>query len=164
MAYLATPDMLYVADLSRNKPRPEPLVPLEASDQLGWMRFDAKNKRLLLTDSEFGRLYAIELAGETPRVRMLTDGLGWAADLKIDLKTGAFYIADSKGKKIWRLKCETDRCGKPQVFARSSEFVTPRNLEVDTDGTLWVSDPQARKIFAIDGKGAIRRTISSLVP
>jgi hypothetical protein len=163
-AYLATPDMLYVADLSRSKPRPDPLVPLQTSDQVGWMQFDTKNKRLLLTDSEFGRLYAIELAGEAPKVKMIAQGLGWAADVKVHRKTGAFYIADSKGKQIWRLKCEQDRCGKPQVFARSSEFVTPRSLEVDTDGTVWVSDPQARKIFALDTKGAIQRTISSLVP
>lgn len=163
-AYLATADMLYMADLSRRKPRPDPLVPLQTSDQVGWMQFDTKNKRLLLTDSQFGRLYAIELEGEAPKVTMMAEGLGWAADVKIHRETGALYVADSKGKKIWRLKCEQDRCGEPEVFARSSEFVTPRSLEVDPDGTVWVSDPQARKIFAIDTKGAIQRTISSLVP
>lgn len=163
-AYLATPDMLYVADLSRKKPRPEPLVPLQASDQLGWMQFDAKNQRLLLPDSEFGRLYSIEVGGEAPKVQRIAQDLGWAADVKIDQKTGSLYVADSKGKKIWRLPCQLDRCGKPQVFAQSPEFITPRNLEVASDGILWVSDPQARKIFAIGGKGAIRRTISSLVP
>lgn len=162
--YLATADRLYVADLSRRKPRPEPLVPLQTSDQVGWMQFDAKNKRLLLPDTELGRLYSIELGGKAPEVQQIARDLGSPAQVKIDQKTGSLYIADSKGKKIWRLPCQQGRCGKPQVFARSPEFTTPRYLAVAPDGSLWVGDPQARKIFAVGATGKIQRTISSLIP
>ncbi len=161
--YLADAEALYVADLSKKKPRPEVLTKLDTSGELAWIRMDPRSGDLLLPDSGSGRLYAIRVAQKPPRVELLAEGLGRPVDVAVDAQNGLLYVADAKGPQIWRLQCERDRCGAPQVFTRSKEIMAPtRGLAVGPDGTLWVADPKARKIFALGPDGQIRRTIASV--
>jgi sugar lactone lactonase YvrE len=125
------------------------------------MRFDPLRKRLLLPDNGSGRLYLVDLRRDTPHVQLAAAGLGAPSDVGIDAKTGMIYVADAKGKQIWRLRCD-GTCTAPQVFMRSPAFVLPSRLAVAGDGTVWIADPGARKIFAIDPQGTVQRTITSL--
>jgi pimeloyl-ACP methyl ester carboxylesterase len=159
--YLATKEELYVADLAQKKPEPRPLIAIETSGQPGWMRFDPSRKRLLLPDNGSGRLYLVDLRSGAPRVQLAAEGLGAPTDVGIDAKTGMIYVADAKGKQIWRLRCD-GACSAPQVLLRSSIFSLPSRLAVGDDGTIWVADLEARKIFAIDPQGTVQRTITSL--
>ncbi len=160
--YLATQERLYAASLSKKKPRPRPIAEIDISSEPGWMLFDEHGRRLLLTDSARGRLYLVQLGSGAPRVHLVADGLGWPASVQVDPNTQALYVADTKGRQIWRLRCDAERCSAPQVFARSQEFVGPNRLAIGNDGTVWVADPAARKIFAVGPDGKIARTVSSL--
>lgn len=159
--YLVTKEQLYVADLAKKKPEPRPLIALEPLQQPGWMRLDPPRKRLLLPDNGAGRLYLVDLSSGMPRAQLAAEELGAPTDVGVDPKAGTIYVADGKGKQIWRLRCE-GRCTPPQVFVRLPAFVLPSRLAVATDGTVWAADPEARKIFAISPQGTLQRTIISL--
>jgi pimeloyl-ACP methyl ester carboxylesterase len=160
--YLVTKDGLYAADLSKRRPRPAQIAKIDTSDNLGWMRFDPQGTRLLLPDSGRGALYIVDLASGSPHMHLAANGLGWPADVGIDPKTGELYVADSKGAQIWRFRCQDEQCTAPQVFARAPGFGAPARLSVGSDGTVWVADPQARKIFALGPHGNVEKTIASL--
>ncbi|MFQ5935322.1 MAG: hypothetical protein ACE5LB_02785 [Acidiferrobacterales bacterium] len=156
--YLVSADGLYVADLSKKKPKPTRLAYLDASEQLGWVNFDPEGKRVLIPDAKFGRLYVVDLTEKTPQVRTVATGLGWPTD--VDLRENAFYLPDAKGKRIWRVQCEQARCAKPQVFAKSDRFRTLNRIEFGIDGTLWLADPGARKVFGVGLEGRLDHAIS----
>ncbi|MDH3671036.1 MAG: hypothetical protein OES46_07695 [Gammaproteobacteria bacterium] len=158
--YLATEDEIYVADLTEGRPEPKPLVRIDVRPQA--LYFDPTKEQLFALDSESGRLYLVDMRAETPRVRIAADGLGWPADVIVAPTDGRIYISDTKDKQIWRLECDDVRCTKPEVFARSDAFLAPSRLAAAPDNTLWVTDPKARKIFALWPDGEIRQTISSL--
>ncbi|MFQ6024416.1 MAG: SMP-30/gluconolactonase/LRE family protein, partial [Acidiferrobacterales bacterium] len=138
--------------------------PLVRSDggKFNRMRFDATRKRLLVLDSESGRLYLVDLNNDTPQMHLAAEGLGLPADIGIHPKTAELYIPDIKGKQLWRLKCDDVRCTKPEVFTRADAFRAPRRVAVAPDNTIWVGDLEAQKIFAIGPDGNIQQTISSL--
>lgn len=159
--YLATKKELYIADLAQKKPEPRPLIAMETSGQPGWMRFDPSHKRLLFPDNGSGQLYLVDLRSGAPRVQLAATGLGAPTDVGIHAKTGTIYVADAKGRQIWRLRCD-GACSAPQVFARPSAFILPKRLAIADDGTVWVADPGARKIFALDPQGTVQRTVTSL--
>ena len=75
---------------------------------------------------------------------------------------GRIYISDTKNRQIWRLSCDDVRCTTPEVFSRAGAFRAPSMLAAAPDNTLWVADPEARKIFALWPDGEIRQTITSL--
>ena len=160
--YLATRDGIYVADLSEGRPEPKLLVRIDAQVSPRGLYFDPTKERLFAIDSESGRLYLVDVRAETPQVRLAAEGLGWPADVIVAPTDGRIYVSDTKDKQIWRLECDDVRCTKPEVFSRSDAFRTPSRLAAAPDNTLWVTDPKAKKIFALWPDGEIRQTISSL--
>ncbi|MFB3047509.1 MAG: SMP-30/gluconolactonase/LRE family protein [Acidiferrobacterales bacterium] len=160
--YLATRDGIYVADLSEGRPEPTLLVRIDAQVSPRGLYFDPTKERLFAIDSESGRLYLVDVRAETPQVRLAAEGLGWPADVIVAPTDGRIYVSDTKDKQIWRLECDDVRCTKPEVFSRSDAFRTPARLAAAPDNTLWVTDPKAKKIFALWPDGEIRQTISSL--
>ena len=159
--YLATKDEIYVADLSQPRPEPALLVRTDGG-KLNRITFDANGNRLLALDSEGGRLYIVNLDAAEPELRLGATALGRPVYITIDPSDSMLYIADNQGRQIWRLECDNRTCVPPQVFVRSSAFRTPSRLALTPDGTLWVGDLEAQKIFAIGPDGNIHQTISSL--
>ncbi len=160
--YLATRDGIYVADLSEGRPEPKLLVRIDAQVSPRGLYFDPTKERLFAIDSESGRLYLVDVRAETPQVRLAAEGLGWPADVIVAPTDGRIYVSDTKDKQIWQLSCDDVRCTKPEVFSRSDAFRAPARLAAAPDNTLWVTDPKAKKIFALWPDGTIRQTISSL--
>ncbi len=158
--YLAAKDEIYVADLSRSHPEPQPLVRIDVQPER--MSFDSTNKRLFTVDSETGRLYLVALRDGTPQAQLVADDLGWPADVIVAPTDGRIYVLDTKHKQIWRLSCNDVECTPPEAFARTDAFRTPFRLAVAPDNTVWVADPEAQKIFAFGPDGNPRQTISSL--
>ncbi len=81
--------------------------------------------------------------------------------------TLAFIEFDDQGE-LWspeqrerKNEAEAGGCAK-QVFARSDAFKRPFRLEITRDGTVWVADAKASRIFGLDPDGSIRHTIASL--
>jgi pimeloyl-ACP methyl ester carboxylesterase len=159
--YLATEDEIYVADLSQ--PRPEPaLVVRTDGGKLNRIIFDANGNRLLALDIAGGQLYLVNLDAAEPELRLGATALGRPVHIAIDPNHKMIYIADNQGRQVWRLECDNRTCVPPQVFVRSSAFRTPSRLALAPDGTLWIGDLEAQKIFAVGADGNIRQTISSL--
>ena len=70
-------------------------------------------------------------------------------------------VVNAETRQVWQLACEGGRCTK-QVFAHSDAFKRPFRLEITRDGTVWVADAKASRIFGLDPDGSIRHTIASL--
>ncbi len=150
-----------MADLSQ--PRPEPaLVVRTDGGKLNRIIFDTNGNRLLALDIEGGQLYLVNLDAAEPELRLGATALGRPVHIAIDPNHKMIYIADNQGRQIWRLECDDRTCVPPQVFVRSSAFRTPSRLALAPDGTLWIGDLEAQKIFAVGADGNIRQTISSL--
>ncbi len=156
--FLLAEDTLYVADLSKEAPEPQPLVSLQRFGQPGIMRFDPASQRLVITDLKLGRLTVVELGGKEPRVHVAATGLGSPTDVYIHGDT--FYVTDNQGRKVWRIECAQTPCVSPKVFMQSDQLVNPLRLDGAKDGTLWVADAGARTVFAIDANGRIRQAVS----
>ncbi len=159
--YLATEDEIYVADLSQPRPEPALLVRTDGG-KLNRITFDANGNRLLALDSEGGQLYIVNLDTAEPELRLGATALGRPVYIAIDPSDSTLYVADNQGRQIWRLECDNRTCVPPQVFVRSSAFRTPSRLALTPDGTLWIGDLEAQKIFAVGPDGNIHQTISSL--
>jgi hypothetical protein len=156
--FLVAENTLYVADLSKEAPEPQPLVSLQTLEQPGFMRFDPASQRLAIPDLKLGRLTVVELGGKEPRVTVAATGLGSPTDVYMHGDT--FYVTDNQGGKVWRIDCPDAHCAPPRVFTRSDQLVNPERLDGATDGTLWIADPGARAVFAIDANGRIRQKVS----
>jgi hypothetical protein len=160
-AYLATKNEIYVADLRQHSPKPEPLLRVDTAGELSYLQFDAMNKRLLALDSKAGQLYLVDLKTSPPTSRLGIDGLGSPADSEVLTPTGRIYVSDLAGRQIWEITCDATRCSK-RVFSRSDAFRAPTQLALTPDGTLWVGDPEARRLFALGPNGTVKETVSSL--
>ncbi len=161
--YLAKQNELYVADVSDSSEpaKPRLLLRIDTAERLDDLVFDTMRQRLLALDTKGGRLYVVDTQANVPQPRLAVSGLGWPTDIKVHPKSQALYIADVKGKQIWRLSCDVNECTKPVVFSRTDAFRTPREVDITADGAIWVTDFTANSLFAIGSDGAIRQTISS---
>lgn len=159
-AYLAAKNEIYVADVTQRSPKPEPLLRVDTPGQLSDLKFDAANKRLLALDSRAGRLYLVDLQTSPPTPRLGIDGLGSPAESEV-LAPGRIYVSDVADRQIWEITCDASRCSK-RVFARSDAFRAPTQLALAPDGTVWVGDPEAGRLFAIAPDGTVKETVSSL--
>jgi hypothetical protein len=156
--FLVAENTLYVADLSKGAPEPQPLVSLQTLERPGFIRFDPVSQRVAITDLKLGRLTVVELGGKEPRMYVAATGLGSPTDVYMHGHT--FYVTDSQGGKVWRVDCPDGHCAPPKVFTRSDQLVNPVRLDGAKDGTLWIADPGARAVFAIDTNGRIRQKVS----
>ena len=94
---------------------------------------------------------------------LIASDLGWPIGLAIDDERRRIYVGDAKGDQIWRLDCpEVDRCEEPRVLLQSEMFPSPSELDVATDGTLWVADREGRVIVALSPEGEILQKITEL--
>ncbi len=158
--YLSTQDAIYVADVAADSPAPKRLTGIPGI-QLRRLVVDTARQRLFALDSAVGRVFLIDLGKSAPQATLVADGLGKASDIGVDRRTGTVYVVNAETRQVWKLACEGGRCAK-QVFARSDAFKRPFRLEITRDGTVWVADAKASRIFGLDPDGSIRHTIASL--
>ncbi|MFQ5995961.1 MAG: YncE family protein, partial [Acidiferrobacterales bacterium] len=162
-AYLAKQNEIYVADVSGSS---EPatlrlLARIETAKRLDYLEFDTTQQRLLALDTQGGQLYIVDMQTAVRQPRLAASGLGWPTDIKAHPKSQALYVADVKGKKIWRLSCDVNACTKPVVFSRSDAFRAPREVDITSDGAIWVTDYAANSLFVLGSDGTVRQTIAS---
>ncbi len=159
--YLTTQDAIYVADVVTDSPAPKLLTRIQGPMKLRRLVVDTARQRLFALDSAEGRVFLMDLGKSSPQPILVADGLGKASDIDINLRTGTVYVVNAETRQVWQLACEGSRCTK-QVFARSDAFKRPFRLEITRDGTVWVADAKASRIFGLDPDGSIRHTIASL--
>lgn len=152
---------LFEADLTRDLPKPARLLDLPGTLPATALHFDSSAQRLFLAQGENGRLWAVDLAGETPRLDLLADSLGWPIALGFGGRARRLYVSDLEGRQIWTLDCQS-RCGEPEILLQSDSLAQPSTLAVALDGTVWLGDLQAQMLLAISPDGRVVRTIRTL--
>jgi len=158
--YLTTQDAIYVADVAADSPAPQRLTGI-LGIKLRRLVVDTARQRLFALDSAVGRVFLIDLGKSAPQATLVADGLGKASDIGIDRRTGTVYVVNAETRQLWQLACEGGRCTK-RIFTRSDAFKRPFRLEITRDGTVWVADAKAKRIFGLDPDGSIRHIIDSL--
>ena len=124
--------------------------------------YDASSDRLYAADGKEGTLYILDAAAEAPQPRLVAEGLGWPTDIA-HAPSGRLYIADAKDKRIWTVDCPAAAgCSAPARFPTTAALLDPTSLTVSGDGTVWVGDLEAEKIFAFSPEGELKQVSDQL--
>jgi hypothetical protein len=157
--YLATEDEVFVTDLRHGKRKPRLLAALDVlGEGIVDIKADTVGNMLFVNDAG-GRVHLVEPSMSRAPV-IAGEGIGSPASSAIDSTRGRVYISDLENRSVWKVSCTADgACATPEVFVSSDDFRAPVHLSTATDGTLWIGDPVAHTIFAVDPEGEIRRTV-----
>jgi sugar lactone lactonase YvrE len=112
---------------------------------------DTGNKRLVVYDGDLKQLRTIGKLGSGPEE--FSDPVGIAAG-----PDGVLYIADAGNQRVQIL----DKNGhfQRQIPVPGWKVGIEPHLDVDDDGTLYVSDPPRNGLLQIDPAGAVKKTIT----
>jgi DNA-binding beta-propeller fold protein YncE len=119
-----------------------------APDGTVWVT-DTGNKRLVAFDSELKQLRTLGRLGSGPGE--FSDPVGIAAG-----RDGSLYVADAGNKRIQVLDA-TGRFARQIPIADWKMGVEP-HIDVDEDGTLYVSNPPRNALLQLDPSGAVKKT------
>jgi DNA-binding beta-propeller fold protein YncE len=119
-----------------------------APDGTVWVT-DTGNKRLVAFDSELKQLRTLGRLGTGPLE--FSDPVGIAAG-----RDGSLYVADAGNQRIQVLDAN-GRFARQIPIADWKMGVEPQ-LDVDEDGTLYVSNPTRNVLLQLDPSGAVKKT------
>jgi YYY domain-containing protein len=119
-----------------------------APDGTVWVT-DTGNKRLVAFDSELKQLRTLGRLGTGPGE--FSDPVGIAAG-----RDGSLYVADAGNQRIQVL----DKNGRfvRQIPMADWKMGVEPHLDVDDDGTLYVSNPPRNVLLQLDSSGAVKKT------
>jgi YYY domain-containing protein len=118
-----------------------------APDGTVWVT-DTGNKRLVAFDSELKQLRTLGRFGAGPLE--FSDPVGIAAGLD-----GSLYVADAGNQRIQIIDAE-GRFARQIPMPDWKMGVEP-HLDVDEDGTLYVSNPTRNALIQLDSSGAVKK-------
>ena len=125
---------------------------------LGPLAYDDAGQRLFVADSLNGTVYMIPVGTSPATATRIADGLGEPQALAVDHRNQRLYVADVAAPRIWVVDLDDVSAGK-ELFARPQGLRSPVDLAVTPDGTLWIADPEANRLVALDPNGDLVRTI-----
>lgn len=138
-----------------SRSQPTRWTALDGVYALGPLAVDPERHTLWTADPIQGALFAVDL--ETKRVRRIAAHLGQLLSLVVDEANDRLYMADASGRRIWSLDLKNPEA-KPTVFSDDSRFRQPAGVAI-VDGTVWVADRFAGKLFALSKEGKIVREL-----
>lgn len=159
--YLVKAGALYVADLTQKKPKALLLSQFDDAIELDRMRLDSATNRIFAIDRESEALYVIDLNVESPVPVLVAEDLGLITDL--DVSEGRrILLVDKIGKRLLEIDCSQGAsCSPPEPIASIPELQRPITLARESDGTIWIGDFGAQKIFVLDPEGKVTRVLDS---
>jgi sugar lactone lactonase YvrE/ketosteroid isomerase-like protein len=98
------------------------------------------------------------------KAELLVDSLYFANGVAVDEARGALYLSETMGGRVFRYRVDLDsgELSDPTVLA---EGVKPDNLELDSEGMLWVALPLANGVIVVDpDTGARHYAFRSVTP
>jgi pimeloyl-ACP methyl ester carboxylesterase len=155
--------VIYVADLSLKKPTPELWLEVKSEGVINDLHYDNTSGALYASGGEDGALYRLTEQGEGPLPTLVGGSLGLPVGMAVDEERGRLFVGDAKGKQIWRIDCPVSgACAEPRSLVATELFVSPTDLDVAADGTVWVADREGEVIVALSPDGEILQTITEL--
>lgn len=141
----------------KNVSRYRRLVRIPGSGILGALAYDAHGKNLFVADSLEGTVYSVPVDESPPTATRIASGLGEPQSLAVDHENRRLYVADVAGGRIWVLDLDDIDSG-PRLFARPRQLRAPVDVTVAVGGILWIADPDANRLFALDSEGEMVRS------
>lgn len=162
----ARPPVVYVADFQSNKkPVPTPWLELEESASISSLHYDQTTDQLYATDGLGSRLFAVDTKSPDPRPQVVAQSLGVPTRIAGGPTGERLYVADSEGLQVWSIDCAgVGECSTPEVFVRDEAFSNLSDLVVAPDGTVWVGDIEAQRIFGFNADGQLEQMYAELPP
>jgi len=155
--------VIYSVDLTAKKATPEPWIEVESEGLVSSLAWDPGTQALYATAGKNGVLYRVTQKDGKPQATMVANSLGWPVGLAVDQDRGRLYLGDAKGQQIWRIDCPGGgECSVPRSMVVSEVFVSPGDLDVARDGTVWVADREGQAVVALSPEGEILQTITDL--
>ena len=155
--------VIYVADLTRKKPTPELWLEIESEGVINDLHYDNSTGSLYAAGGEDGVLYRLTEHGEGPLPTLIAASLGWPVGMAVDEDRNRLFVGDAKGRQIWRIDCPVSGdCSAPRSLVTSELFVSPTDLDVAPEGTVWIADREGEVIVALSPDGEILQTITEL--
>ena len=164
-AYLAGVEgkAIYSVDLTAKKATPELWLDTESEELMSSLVFDNSTRSLYAASGTEGVLYRLTDEDGKPQAALIADSLGWPVGIAIDQQRGRLYVGDAKGRQIWQIDCTgSGECSEPRSLIASEIFVSPGDLNVAPDGTIWVADREGQVIVALSPEGEILQKIEEL--
>ena len=128
------------------------------------MQFDSVGNRIVAADTDTNSLYLIDLSQDSPIPERVTRDVGAITEIDISETDSTLLLLDTVGKTLFSIDCPrgADGCSAPEVFAAIPEFERPIALARGDDGTVWVGDLEAQKIFTFDEDGKVIKVLDSM--
>ncbi len=120
-----------------------------------WLTISTKIKNWMKTISPNISDGYIALA-DKKGLRIVTDGLSFTNEIRLDAKEEYLYIAETTGRRVSRMKVSPDgSLSNREVFGPSKlgSFGFPDGIAFDAYGNLWGTLVMADQIFAITPAG-----------
>ncbi|MFN7164637.1 MAG: SMP-30/gluconolactonase/LRE family protein [Hyphomonas sp.] len=114
-----------------------------------------------LTDGALFRIAPVADDMPLPEPEMVIAGLQFANGFVIDETRGELFIAETVGGRVlgFRIDVATGALTDQRVIA---EVTSPDNVELASDGMLWVASPMANQVMLIDpDTGKVRTAFSA---
>ena len=155
--------VIYVADLAAKKLTPELWLQVEAEGLINDLYYDNISGSLYAIGGEEGVVYRLTEHGEGPKPTLIAGSLGLPVGIAVDDERGRIFVGDAKGRQIWRIDCTTaGECSDPISLLADETLVSPGELDVAPDGTVWIADREAQMIVALSPDGEVLQTITDL--
>lgn len=141
--------VIHSLDPTAKNPTPEPWLEIESEGVVSSLVYDRGTRSLFAANGETGVLYRLTEEDGKPVPALVAESLGWPVGIAVDQQRGRLFVGDAKGRQIFRIDCDGQgSCSEPRSLIASEIFVSPRDLDVAPDGTLWVADREGQIIVA----------------
>ena len=108
-------------------------------------------------DGAVWRIAPDQIGKPDPTAVKVADGLNFANGIAFDAARGRLYVAEIISNRVlsFRVDPASGALADRRILA---ELTTPDNIELDSDGNLWVVSPFANAVFLIDpDSGSVRK-------
>jgi sugar lactone lactonase YvrE/ketosteroid isomerase-like protein len=116
-----------------------------------------------LGDGSVWRIAPGELSKPNPHAVKVVEGLDFANGIVFDAARGRLYVNEIVASRILSFAVDpmSGALSDRQVLAT---LPTPDNIELDTNGDLWVASPFANAVYKVDPDTGDRQTIFAPTP
>jgi len=141
---------LLTIDLARTDAKPEyvaSLPSLKAKAIVGSVTVDRVNRQVFIADAAgSGNIYRLDQAAK--KISLFAQGLNDPRALAVDAKGQRLLVADGLRRCVWAFPLRSvaiAKAGAPWLVHK--EFREPNGIAAADDGTIWVGDAAAGRLF-----------------